>query len=68
MKIRVQWPHVEYTAEYSIRDEDARAALDYAVRHNPAFWETVRDVAGNYQHELMKKWAGEHHNINNKES
>ena len=33
---------------------DIRAALDYTIRHDKAAWELVRDVAGNYQAELMQ--------------
>lgn len=55
MKVTVQWQNSEHPTEYDMPEEILRGGLDFAIRHNPQFWELVRDIAGNYQAELMAK-------------
>lgn len=53
MKVKVQWPNSEWPTKYDMPEEILRGGLDFAIRHNPQFWEVVRDIAGRYQAELM---------------
>lgn len=54
MKVTVVFKDGEDPTVYSMPEERLRSGLDFAIRHNPEFWEVLRDVAGRYQAELLK--------------